>query len=537
MTVEAIRLQQFMAFEDTGWLDLRPITLLFGRNSSGKSAIIRALLLLKQSLKANSETGPLVFYDKDGFVDQDGFETTVHRKWAEVPEDTTVHERTMVFGFRCCLDSNTAEELDVKRALQDYAPSDMTCVDVYIGFRSVRERIDQRTVSHVAPVSLRFYPSKRDSGLELDAEEPLFAQEVWYEADSVNPEEDINHDDEVFGRLSKLTGGRPYRLVPTWEQNPNLLGFWPVLAAPQGHDSIPFEENTPLIFKLIDVTYEHVKTFLENIVHLGALRPSPQRVYLLDRQARAESSYKGLNGWRQFLSDNVGGTTIVSLELWLKALELGASVAIDIHTGRKHDGIADMLTGVYISEQSTKPKGEIVETGLNLKDMGSGAAQVLPVLIEALTARSESLVIIEQPELHLHPEAQAVLADFFVDMVARGIRFLIETHSEHFLLRWQRRIAETSLEKRHPDTVKMRNDNHELVPNQVCVHFVQRLNSDSSVEGVHFDGVGRNFTVAQDGSQQESSPSFTHFFSTDYKDARFLGRAMSELLSNTSRQL
>jgi len=61
LPVEAIRLQNFMAFEDTGWVELRPITLLFGRNSSGKSALIRALLLLKQSLESPPGAGPLVF--------------------------------------------------------------------------------------------------------------------------------------------------------------------------------------------------------------------------------------------------------------------------------------------------------------------------------------------------------------------------------------------------------------------------------------------------------------------------------------------
>jgi predicted ATPase len=50
VTVKAIRLENFMAFSDTDWLELRPITLLFGRNSSGKSVIIRALRLLRQSL-------------------------------------------------------------------------------------------------------------------------------------------------------------------------------------------------------------------------------------------------------------------------------------------------------------------------------------------------------------------------------------------------------------------------------------------------------------------------------------------------------
>lgn len=48
MKVEAFRIENFMGFEDSGWLELRPITLLFGRNSSGKSALLRALLLLRR---------------------------------------------------------------------------------------------------------------------------------------------------------------------------------------------------------------------------------------------------------------------------------------------------------------------------------------------------------------------------------------------------------------------------------------------------------------------------------------------------------
>ena len=65
MTVRAIRLKNFMAFEDTDWLELRPITLLFGRNSSGKSAVIRALRLLKQSLDAPDGRDP----QGQGFAD------------------------------------------------------------------------------------------------------------------------------------------------------------------------------------------------------------------------------------------------------------------------------------------------------------------------------------------------------------------------------------------------------------------------------------------------------------------------------------
>ena len=55
-----------------------------------------------------------------------------------------------------------------------------------------------------------------------------------------------------------------------------------------------------------------------------------------------------------------------------------------------------------------------------------------------------ALVVIEQPELHLHPSAQARLGDFFIAMAHRGVRFLIETHSENLIIRLRRRIAETT---------------------------------------------------------------------------------------------
>lgn len=92
MSVTAFRLENFMAFEDTGWLELRPISLLFGRNSTGKSAIIRALRFLKQNL--NTEPyDPIRFVTEYG-VDLGSFQDAVHRK---------DNSQEMRFHFRCDL--------------------------------------------------------------------------------------------------------------------------------------------------------------------------------------------------------------------------------------------------------------------------------------------------------------------------------------------------------------------------------------------------------------------------------------------------
>lgn len=81
-----------------------------------------------------------------------------------------------------------------------------------------------------------------------------------------------------------------------------------------------------------------------------------------------------------------------------------------------------------------------------LTDVGFGVAQVLPVIVQCYYVPTKSIVIIEHPEAHLHPAAQADLADVLIDAVKqRKIQLIIESHSEHLLHRLQRRIAEERL--------------------------------------------------------------------------------------------
>jgi len=98
-----------------------------------------------------------------------------------------------------------------------------------------------------------------------------------------------------------------------------------------------------------------------------------------------------------------------------------------------------IVTSIFLDE------GENGVRKVNLTDMGYGASQVLPVLIQAVLAQPGDTLIVEQPELHLHPRAQVDLTDLFIVMARQGTNFLIETHSEHLLLRLRRCIAETHL--------------------------------------------------------------------------------------------
>lgn len=83
-----------------------------------------------------------------------------------------------------------------------------------------------------------------------------------------------------------------------------------------------------------------------------------------------------------------------------------------------------------------------------LTDIGFGVSQILPVLVLCFYVPRKSKVILEQPEIHLHPSVQAGLADVFIDAwEQRNVQVLFESHSEHLLLRLQRRIAEGKIKR------------------------------------------------------------------------------------------
>ncbi len=88
---------------------------------------------------------------------------------------------------------------------------------------------------------------------------------------------------------------------------------------------------------------------------------------------------------------------------------------------------------------------------INLKDVGQGISQALPLITRAyMPASDEILIIIEQPELHLHPSAHGDLAELFVNSVKEGNkRYLIETHSQNFILRLRRLVAEKKFDQEH----------------------------------------------------------------------------------------
>jgi len=107
--------------------------------------------------------------------------------------------------------------------------------------------------------------------------------------------------------------------------------------------------------------------------------------------------------------------------------------------------VAKIVEGKDLPGYSLRVKNQKTRVQSNIIDVGFGVNQLVPVVVQCFYAPKGSLIMMEQPEAHLHPKSQADVADFLIDVVSYGNKVMVETHSEHLLLRLQRRIAEKKI--------------------------------------------------------------------------------------------
>jgi predicted ATPase len=109
-----------------------------------------------------------------------------------------------------------------------------------------------------------------------------------------------------------------------------------------------------------------------------------------------------------------------------------------------------------------------------ITDVGFGVSQILPVLTLCYYVPEGSILILEQPEIHLHPAVQATLADVLIDVAqTRHIQIILESHSEHLLRRLQRRVAES-----------------EVAAEQMALYFCENHDGASQLTPLQMDEFG-----------------------------------------------
>lgn len=162
------------------------------------------------------------------------------------------------------------------------------------------------------------------------------------------------------------------------------------------------------------------------------------------------------HGWHHFheLADNEGMEAALGF-LMLGVNSLRKDYATKIEAPTKHFAQAD----IYFEDVATGAK-------VPPSNLGVGFSQMVPFVSSALSSENR-LIVIEQPELHVHPALQTELADLFTQSAKeRGNRFLIETHSEHLILRVMKRIRQTFEDK-------VQEGKPRITPDDVCVLYVE----------------------------------------------------------------
>lgn len=527
--------RDFKAIEHAS-LPCLPLSLLLGPNSSGKSSLIQSLLLLVQSTEDEVVlNGPLVRLGVAEDVIRIGSQSTVFSFVLNCLTDISESAVPVLFEITMASDAGTLVVTDFVAVDQS---TDMTLIRA-----TSRSRVPSEVQASILQESRR-----RETILRIveiyDKPAPPFTfatfsgltpSSVWFRRTRAQVQADLGRQlairrdptesdssfelifrmlDWIASRNSSQTNKESERarfealksiLESSRRTQKDLLDRFVGETLPEDIDTRIFVNRVPTAraikdhfpppnvrheaaIALLGLAADAIGLMQRTTSYLGPLREEPQVVY--PTGGRYRSLPVGSKG--EFTADVLARSrrTVVhfqtptgvdkhaslqeALTIWAAYLGIGESVAVS-DLGKLGRGLQIMINGV--------------ERDLTM--VGVGASQLIPVLTIVLTARPGTTVLLEQPELHLHPSVQSRLADFF--LYARpDIRLVVETHSEYLLTRIRRRVVER----------------FDLAAN-IAVLFSEQEQGVSGVRRLHLDRLGdfsswpNGFFDTQEGESAE----------------------------------
>lgn len=459
----SITLENFKGIGSPVRIPLKPITLMFGPNSSGKSTIIQAIHYAREILERNN-VNPDRTQLGGSSIDLGGFRSLVHNHDLSLPiilrfdldlTDIDLPDYTMWARYMLPGDYMNEQAPDISAEVHS----------AYVELTVMWSNLEQRPITRSYHVGINAEPMVRTTAsfdqkqftLEVNLRNTLFVQ--WF-----GGEEDF----ELFKADKSETTN------------------WCELRTTELTDAVPYSWDRPLYID--DSTFMGAENFslylaqlmlgpgqilqnqLQSFRYLGPIRRIPARNHQPMLTPDPSRWADGTAAW-DALYRRDDDTLIIELYHWMsERLKTGYAISVDefreipltsslgaaLTTNTLLDDIDDISQ--EFEKFPTRKRLSITcedknETEVQPADVGVGISQVLPVLVLALDSW-HSILAIEQPELHLHPAMQAELADLFIQSAVGQIyieaagktanQFLIETHSEHLILRLLRRIRETT---------------------------------------------------------------------------------------------
>jgi predicted ATPase len=400
--LERLRIQNFKSWQDTGDMAFGSLTGFFGTNSSGKSSILQFLLMLKQTVESSDRSLVLNLGEASSYVELGTLPDILHKS----DEAATKH---LAFNL-----SLLTPNLRWRRNLEK---KDAIEIIEEISFHA---RI-QQAVNETRVVEFTYKVTDLEIGMSMQPVAKNSSAKYNFNLQRI-PQKELSTGQSRFSKPVKF-----YRF-------PN-----DVYASSRALEVL----NMPVF---------EFEEFFERVFYLGPLREYPSRLYIWAGETPQSVGNRGERAVAALLSSRNQGPTIDMGEdqlkrtveehvaHWLK--ELGLIYSFKVQP------IAPNRKEYEVRIQRTAESASVF-----LTDVGFGVSQILPVLVLLFYVPEGSTVILEQPEIHLHPAVQAGLADVFIDAIKRRkLQIILESHSEHLLQRLQRRMAEEVIA---PDDIKL----------------------------------------------------------------------------------
>lgn len=430
-----IRIKNFKCFQDTGELKIRPLTILVGPNSSGKSSILQMLLMLRQTIESTDTIYPLI--QKGAWVDVGEYSDFIYK--GEL-------ERNLEFHLEFFEYIPPKPPIEFKRR----KPNKLRLNAIF--------NYDHN-ISQIRLIN---------SNLSL-LNEQLLSQKIY-----------LNKTGDAY---SVVHSSRKKK----WRgKDAMLMKFYNFgIHYTSGEDIEKIKKAIPprdLRFGLENILESEIRS----LHYLGPLREIPKRVYSIHGEAPKDVGKSGERAIDILWSSYKDKTKVLAkitneVRRWLRKFDIAADIRLS-RLGKTHYYqvlIKDNMTGHEI----------------NFADTGFGVSQTLPIIIECFHASIDSIILIEQPEIHLHPKAQASLGDLFIQGIKQKYRsFIIETHSEHIISRICRRIAE----------------GEEIKKEDVAIYYFEPTPKGTHIQEITIDDDGQFMSFPTGFFEEDIEEAFEH---------------------------
>lgn len=391
--------------------DLTKINLFFGQNSSGKSSIIQLLLLLKQTVENKDEKVVLFFGGEKSYVNLGNFDEILNK---------SASKKMLNFGMAI-------------KFLEDFNFG----VQISKNSKGIVELY--KFTANSNEFSICIQNQTIENSYEVSIEKKLT---------------------KAHTHLFKINSINHFYKIPY----PGVMSIDPSIIWPPDefyNNSVKYVEGG-------------IDALFSRMIYMGPLREKPQRRGY--EWTGSRHSHFGISG------ENTFDAIITSMKEYEKYasqyFSFEGSLDEIVRKWLIEFGMADDFQIDLISEAKQLYQVNVKTNGsknwVDICDVGFGVSQILPIIALCYYAPSGSIIIIEQPEIHLHPKVQSGLGDLLIDAaLSRNIQFIIESHSEHLLTRIQRRIAEEKIDDKH-----------------IKINFCNLVDGESVLEELQVDDFG-----------------------------------------------